>query len=96
MLLEVARELGRPPAQVALSWVTRRPGVTSTIIGASKLEQLEQNLQALELELPPELAARLDEASRLDPANPYLFFEQAMRERIDGGVPVRREPHRFR
>ena len=34
VLLEVAAQLGRPPAEVALSWVANQPGVSSTIIGA--------------------------------------------------------------
>ncbi len=55
VLLEVARELGRSPAQVALNWVAQRPGVISTIIGATKIEQLEDNLHALDFDIPPPL-----------------------------------------
>ena len=43
-LTTVASELDRPPAQVALAWVMARPGVTSTLIGASSLAQLASNL----------------------------------------------------
>lgn len=96
VLLEVAEGLGRPPAQVALNWVATRPGVTSTLVGSTKLDQLEQNLHALEFTIPAELVARLDEASKLPPANPYLFFEKTMRTMIDGGTTVRREPSWFR
>ena len=45
-LTAAARELGRPPAQVALSWALRRPGIGALIVGASKPEQLAQNLAA--------------------------------------------------
>ena len=96
VLLEVARELGRSPAQVAVAWATRRPGVVSTIIGASKIEQLEDNLAALSFEIPAPLAARLDEASRPEVVHPYVFFAPPMQAMIRGGVTVRREPVWFR
>jgi aryl-alcohol dehydrogenase-like predicted oxidoreductase len=96
VLLEVAREVGRSPAQVALHWVTRRPGVASTILGATKLEQLEDNLGALSFELPPELSAKLEEAGRPEVVHPYLFFTPEMQARLAGGVPVRREPPWYR
>ena len=89
-LLEVAKQLNRPAAQVALNWVTTQPGVTSTIIGATKLTQLEDNLAALSFEIPAELRAKLNEVSALDPAHPYMFFEGVLQERIRGGVTVRK------
>src|SRR5919112_287466 len=51
-------------AEVALAWVTDRPGVTSTILGARTLEQLETNLAAADLHLSAEENARLEEVSR--------------------------------
>ncbi|HTP53116.1 MAG TPA: aldo/keto reductase [Anaeromyxobacteraceae bacterium] len=95
-LRDVARACNRTPAEVAIRWVGQRPGVSSTLIGATRLEQLETNLAALDLELPPELEQKLEEASRLEPAFPYLFFEPAMRVAIDGGATVRGEPPWFR
>jgi L-glyceraldehyde 3-phosphate reductase len=47
-LNEVARERGQSLAQLALSWVLRHPQVTSALIGASSVRQLEQNIAALE------------------------------------------------
>ena len=96
VLVAVARELERPPAEVALNWVARRPGVASTLIGATKLEQLESNLRALDFELPPALAARLEEASRPPLMYPYLFFGPTMRAMITGGTSVRAEPPNYR
>lgn len=96
VLLDVARELGSPPARVALCWAATRPGVTSTLVGATRVAQLEDNLGALALEIPPPLMARLEEATRLDASSPYLFFRPAMQRGIQGGVPVRREPPWFR
>ena len=64
VLNKVAGELGTTPARVALAWVQARPGVTSTILGARSLAQLEDNLGALDLQLPAEARAALDEASK--------------------------------
>ena len=50
-LIRIAGERGTSPAGVALAWVQSRPGVTSTIIGARRLDQLDQNLTALDLTL---------------------------------------------
>ena len=95
-LVAVAREVDRPPAQVAINWVTRRPGVASTILGASTLAQLEDNLAALEFTIPEPLEERLEKASRPEAAFPYYFFHDEMQARLRGGVPVRGEPAWFR
>ena len=87
-LLEVAKQLNRPPAQVALNWAVTQPGITSTIIGASKPAQLEENLRCTEFEIPAELRRKLDEASALEPAHPYTFFEPGMQGMISGGTSV--------
>jgi diketogulonate reductase-like aldo/keto reductase len=73
---------------VAINWVASRPAVVSTLIGATQLAQLEDNLHALDFELPPADAAKLEEISRPASLHPYLFFEPTMRAMIDGGVPV--------
>src|SRR6185437_12194167 len=51
-LLRVANDLGKTPAEVALAWVTSRPAVTSTLVGATRPEQLEKNLAAAAVILP--------------------------------------------
>jgi aryl-alcohol dehydrogenase-like predicted oxidoreductase len=59
-------------AQVALAWLADRPQVTSVILGARTLEQLEDNLGAAGLHLDAEETARLDAASDPAPADyPY-------------------------
>ncbi len=95
-LVAVAKELGRSPAQVAVNWITRRPGVVSTLIGATKLEQLDDNLAALEFDIPAELSSRLEEASRPELVFPYIFFSPGMRGMLTGGVTVLREPPAYR
>jgi aryl-alcohol dehydrogenase-like predicted oxidoreductase len=58
-----AKEAGTTVARAALAWVVQRPGVASTIIGARTMEQLEDNLGALEVTLAPEQLKALDEIS---------------------------------
>jgi aryl-alcohol dehydrogenase-like predicted oxidoreductase len=59
----VAEARGVPMAQVALAWLVDRPAVTSVILGARTLEQLDDNLGAAELHLSAEETALLGEAS---------------------------------
>jgi aryl-alcohol dehydrogenase-like predicted oxidoreductase len=61
---EVAAKLGTTHATVAVAWVLSRRGVTSAIIGPRRIEQLEDNLAAADLEIPPEDLKALDRASR--------------------------------
>ena len=89
VLLDVARAVGRTPAEVALSWVIHRPAVTSTIIGATQVAQLDANVTGLDLVLPDELRARLDAATTLEPAHPYIFFDGELQSMIWGGTSVR-------
>jgi 1-deoxyxylulose-5-phosphate synthase len=58
---EVAEARGVSTAQVALAWLLHKPDVTAPIVGATKLEHLEQALDAAELSLSDEVIARLEE-----------------------------------
>lgn len=64
-LVPLAREAGISMAQMALAWVLRNPDVASAIVGATRPEQLEDNVGALEVTLDDDLVARIDEI--LDP-----------------------------
>jgi aryl-alcohol dehydrogenase-like predicted oxidoreductase len=92
----VAQQCGRSMAQVALNWAAHRPGIASLIIGATKLDQLQDNLQALEFTLPPELRAQLDEISQPPRQYPYFFFENEMQGMIHGGAQVGDKPDEYR
>ena len=94
LLTQVAGEIGRSPAQVALNWVTRRPAVVSTLVGATSVAQLEDNLRAVEFEIPHDLADRLEEAGRPEPAYPYYFSGPATQPMINGGPASVRSPAR--
>lgn len=89
VLLDVSKKLGRSPAQVALNWAATQPGITSTILGASKVSQLEDNLGAIEFSIPPELRQRLHEVSAPASIHPYVFFEPFLQGMIHGGASVR-------
>ena len=56
----VAARLGKPRAQVALAWVLAQPGVTAPIVGATRLEQLDDAVAALSLRLAPQDIAELE------------------------------------
>jgi aryl-alcohol dehydrogenase-like predicted oxidoreductase len=60
---KVAEDRGVSMAEVALAWVTDRPAVTSTILGARTMDQLETNLRAAQLHLTAAETAGLDAAS---------------------------------
>jgi aryl-alcohol dehydrogenase-like predicted oxidoreductase len=89
VVLDVAKETGRPPAQIALNWVATQPGVTSTILGASKVSQLEDNLSALDFTIPADLRERLDDVSAPASIHPYVFYESFIQAMIHGNSPVR-------
>ncbi|MFO0675396.1 MAG: aldo/keto reductase family protein [Polyangiaceae bacterium] len=57
----LARDLGRSRAQLAIAWAVSRRSVSSVILGATSLAQLDENLGALDVELDDDVLARLDE-----------------------------------
>jgi len=75
VLTSVAREAGTTPARAALAWVMERPGVTSTIIGARTIEQLEDNLGALDVKLTPAQVDSLNEVSKPQLNFPHDFLQ---------------------
>ncbi|HUV68426.1 MAG TPA: aldo/keto reductase family protein [Terracidiphilus sp.] len=61
-LKPIAADLGLSMPQMALAWVLRRPEVSSAIIGASRPEQIAENVRAVGVTLPPEALERIDKA----------------------------------
>ncbi|GAB3614098.1 aldo/keto reductase [Humibacter ginsengisoli] len=90
-ILEVVQELadvhGASLSQVSLAWLLAKPGVTSVILGARTVEQLQDNLGASEVELSDEQLAALDEASapRVEDYPYGAPGVQQRHRRIDGG-----------
>lgn len=94
-VVDVAREIGCTPSQVAVRWVMDRRGVVIPLIGARTLSQLEDNLGALDVRLSPEQTARLDGASAFDLGFPGDFwFEPFVRELAYGGTMDAIDNHR--
>ena len=88
----VAGEVERSMAQVALNWVAGRPGVASVLIGATRKTQLDDNLAALDFELPTTLRERLDVASAPPAISPYTFFTPSMQAMLSGANAVGDKP----
>lgn len=70
-IVEIAKDRGKEPAQVALNWVKDRPGVTAPIIGMRNVEQLENNLGATGWSLNKSELDALEEATALPYTYPY-------------------------
>jgi aryl-alcohol dehydrogenase-like predicted oxidoreductase len=64
ILMDVAAQMGRTVPQIAHAWVRSRPGVSSVIMGATTVSQLDENLRGLDVQLSSEHLAALDKASR--------------------------------
>jgi aryl-alcohol dehydrogenase-like predicted oxidoreductase len=89
VLRRVASEAGESPARVALAWLNGRPGVTSTLIGVSRVEQLSDNAAALDVVLTREQRETLDRASAPDQRSLYsLFTPELRRQVVFGGSSV--------
>ena len=56
----VAAEAGCPLAQLALAWVLRQPNVSSAITGASRPQQVDENVRAADITLPSDLLRHID------------------------------------
>jgi aryl-alcohol dehydrogenase-like predicted oxidoreductase len=66
----IAERRGCSVAQVAIAWLLARPGVTSVLVGATKLHQLDDNLGAADVALAAEDMTALDAASAIEPIYP--------------------------
>jgi aryl-alcohol dehydrogenase-like predicted oxidoreductase len=75
VLRPIAEAKGVSVAQVALAWLLHQPVVTSVIIGAKKMEQLEDNLKAVDVQFSPEELQQLDEVSKLAPEYPGWMLD---------------------
>jgi aryl-alcohol dehydrogenase-like predicted oxidoreductase len=89
VLRRVANEAGQSPARVALSWVTSRPGVTSTLMGVSRAEQVADSARSLTVVLSDAHRALLDHVSAPDTRMLYSLFSPAVRQQaVFGGAAV--------
>ncbi|WP_378742737.1 aldo/keto reductase [Nocardia brasiliensis] len=82
---EVAVELGKTPAQVALAWTLRNPGVTAPIIGARTAAQLTDNLGALDVAFDAAQLARLEQVSAIELGFPHDMLTRPMTREVFSG-----------
>ncbi len=86
-VVALANELGVSSAQIALAWLRHRPVPVIPILGARKLQQLEDNIRSLDLALTPEQLARLDRISAVSLGFPHDFLAGGpMRAAVFGGM----------
>ncbi|TGD73411.1 aldo/keto reductase [Mangrovimicrobium sediminis] len=88
VVAEVAAELGRSSAQVALAWTLLNPAVASPIIGARTFAQLEDNLAALEVTFNADQVERLDAISRVETCFPQTMIGTPTGDMMLGNVKV--------
>ncbi|CAM4444659.1 aryl-alcohol dehydrogenase-like predicted oxidoreductase [Paenibacillus endophyticus] len=79
----IAEAHGTSIASVALAWLMTRPVVTSVLVGAKRLEQLEENLEAANIELTEDEIRQLDEVSTLPPEYPGWMVDYQKRDRLE-------------
>jgi aryl-alcohol dehydrogenase-like predicted oxidoreductase len=63
-VIALAKERDCRPAQIAIAWLLSKPGVTAPVVGVSRVEQLEQLVEACSIELSPEEVSHLEELYR--------------------------------
>jgi aryl-alcohol dehydrogenase-like predicted oxidoreductase len=82
VLGEISKAHNVSVAQVALAWVRLQKGITSTIIGAKTIDQLNDNLKSIEIELSADELKRLDDISALPKEYPGWMVERQMGDRL--------------
>jgi aryl-alcohol dehydrogenase-like predicted oxidoreductase len=86
VMAPIAKAHGCSPARVALAWLLAKPVVTSVIIGAKRLDQLEDNIAAAELKLTDDEIKQLDDVSALPPEYPGWMLPFQTSDRLDPSV----------
>jgi aryl-alcohol dehydrogenase-like predicted oxidoreductase len=87
---KAAADIGATPSQVALAWTMHNPAVTAPIIGARTPAQLADNLGALEVRIPDDALASLEEASAIQLGFPHEFLARpTTRNNIFGDIKLK-------
>jgi aryl-alcohol dehydrogenase-like predicted oxidoreductase len=73
--VDIAKEIGKTPAQVALNWLQQQPASVIPIIGSRKLSQLQDNMDCLTFQLTPEQMQRLNDVSAIELGFPHDFLK---------------------
>jgi aryl-alcohol dehydrogenase-like predicted oxidoreductase len=89
VMREIAKKHGVSVACVGLTWVRQKPFITATIIGATTMEQLNDNLASVDFSLSADEMARLDEVSAERTNYPYWMISRNNATRVPTGEPVK-------
>ncbi|MBS7563405.1 aldo/keto reductase [Mucilaginibacter sp. Bleaf8] len=81
VIAEIGKQHNASPAGIALAWVRQQKGITSTIIGAKRPEQLQDNINSTSIELSAEDLKRIDEVSALPKEYPGWMVERQSQDR---------------
>jgi aryl-alcohol dehydrogenase-like predicted oxidoreductase len=82
VISEIGKQKNVSAAQIALAWVRLQKGITSTIIGAKNIDQLNDNLKSIEVELSADELKRIDEVSALPKEYPGWMVERQSADRV--------------
>ncbi len=85
---ELSRELGCSTAQIALAWLLHKPELTAVALGVSSQKQLLENVAALNVQLSPDMLARLDKASARPVPYPYTFLGPEYQDMVHANQPA--------
>jgi aryl-alcohol dehydrogenase-like predicted oxidoreductase len=86
VIAPIAKAHNCSPARISLAWLLAKPVVTSVIIGAKRIEQLNDNLAAVDVKLTPEQIKQLDEVSALPPEYPGWMLPFQSSNRLEPSV----------
>lgn len=86
VLKRIAEAHGVKPAAVALAWLLTRPAVSTLLVGASRPEQLAENLAAVDVKLTPEELTELDKATRTPPHYPQWFVDRVVDDKVKAAL----------
>lgn len=81
IITEIGQQYNASPSQIALAWVRQQPGITSTIIGAKNIEQLNDNIKSIEIELSTSDLERIDAISALTKEYPEWMVDRQSADR---------------
>jgi aryl-alcohol dehydrogenase-like predicted oxidoreductase len=86
VMAPIAKAHDCSPARISLAWLLTEPVVTSVILGAKRLDQLQDNLAAADLKLTEEEIKQLDEVSALPPEYPGWMLATQSADRLDPAI----------
>lgn len=81
VITEIGQQYNASPSQIALTWVRQQPGITSTIIGAKNIEQLNDNIKSIEIELSTAHLERINAISTLTKEYPEWMIDRQSADR---------------